>query len=86
MRRENSAIRTWKGWLEKKSAAFTRFCVLAYSEMRGTTISLSSLSITDSFIWTKIPDRSAPPPPPPRQSEAVVWPPFTIWRSVMRMI
>ena len=26
----------WKGWFEKKSAAFTLFWVLAYSEIFGT--------------------------------------------------
>jgi hypothetical protein len=50
MRRENPSIRTWNGWFEKKSAAFTRFWVFAYSDIFGTTISLCWLSMTDSFI------------------------------------
>src|SRR3546814_2607979 len=64
-----------------KSAAFTRFWVFAYSDILGTTVSLCRLSMTDSFNWTNIWERSALSRFRVWNSDAVVWPPLTIWRS-----
>src|SRR3546814_4468639 len=86
IRRENPSIRTWNGWFEKKSAAFTRFWVFAYSDILGTTVSLCRLSMTDSFNWTNIWERSALSRFRVWNSDAVVWPPLTIWRSTTLVI
>ena len=47
--RENSSIFRWNGWLEKKSAALTLFCVLEYSEIhrlaKQKMIRLKSLAV-----------------------------------------
>ena len=52
-------MRTWKGWLAKKSAALTRFWLFAYSEIRGTSsVALSGVT-TESFIWTNVVERSS---------------------------
>ncbi|MNT77865.1 hypothetical protein D3C72_2170310 [compost metagenome] len=72
--------------MEKKSAAFTRFWVFAYSEIFGTTVSPSSPSITDSFICTKMSDSFALSLRRVWNRDAVVWPPLTICRSTMRLI
>src|SRR3546814_3362320 len=68
------------------SDLFTRFWVFAYSDILGTTVSLCRLSMTDSFNWTNIWERSALYRFRVWNSDAVVWPPLTIWRSTTLVI
>ena len=42
----------WNGWLEKKSAALTLFCVFEALEIVGTISSTLSSSITESLTCT----------------------------------
>ena len=85
-RRDISSTRRWKGWLAKKSLARTAFWLLANCEIRGISSSATSGATTESFIGTNtLPagsflSRSAD------ARDAVVWAPFTIWRSVALVI
>ena len=71
-------MRTWKGWLAKKSAALTRFWLLAYSEIFGTTVVARCAATIESFICTKTEAKSTSFFRLASKIEAVVCPPLTI--------
>ena len=76
----------WNGSLAVKSAMFTRFWLLANWLMSGTRSLNCSGCTTLSLAWTQMPERSDLLLILAWWSDAVVWPPFTIWRSWIRVI